>query len=80
MYIYHTWQIVGVLATGCRPYYGPKTVQGGKKRRKIAKINPKSKEKLPKRQVNIWLPSYLLKFLPGVVYIYVCIYIAVVQV
>ena len=33
-----SWQLVAVLM-------GQKTMQSGKKRRKIAKINPKSKEK-----------------------------------
>ena len=45
-------------------------MQSGKKRRKIAKINPKSKEKFAlSARISFWSPSFL-KFFPGMVGIY----------
>ena len=44
MFLCHAWNQVGILATGgCRVVMRLKTMQSAKKRRKSAKINPKSK-------------------------------------
>ena len=55
------WQLVAVDM-------GQKTMQSGKKRRKITKINPKSKEKFAlSERIIFWLPS----FFPGMLSIYI---------
>ena len=41
VYSIHTWKKVGILTTGCRRYGAKKSMQSGKKRRKIAKIKGK---------------------------------------
>ena len=51
---------------------GQKRRKAAKKRRKIAKISPKSKEKFGLTCLIFWLPS-LLKFCPGMIYIYIYI-------
>ena len=69
MYIIHgeksaSWQLVAVVV-------GLKTMQSGKKRRQIAKINPKSKKKFAlSARIFFWFPSFL-KFFPGMIYIYI---------
>ena len=51
---------VGILATGCRCYGAKNGAKWQKKRRKIAKINPKSKEKFAlSARIIFWLPSFL---------------------
>ena len=57
-----SWQLVAVVM-------GIKTMQSGKKRRKIAKINSKSKENFAlSARIIFWLPSFL-KFFPSMVHI-----------
>ena len=67
---------VGILATGCRRY-GVKNDARRQKRRKIAKINTKSKEKFAlSARIIFWLPSFLI-FFSGMVHIYlfiICMY------
>ena len=61
--IIHTWKKVGIL--------GPKTMQSGQKRSKIAKTNnSKSKEKNPRNGRCNFLVAALSKFFPGMMYIY----------
>ena len=66
-----SWQLAAVVM-------GLKTMQRGKKRSRIVKINPKSKEKFTSSPRIFWLQSFL-NFFPGMIHIvyivwYICIH------
>ena len=62
IFTYHTWKKVGILANWLPSLRGSKTTQRDKKRRKIAKISPKSKGKC--------VYFFGLNFFPGMITIY----------
>ena len=64
--MYHSWEKVGILATGCRR----KNVAKRQKRRKIAKI-AKIKGKIRLNGKCPFLVAVVIEFFPGMIYVYI---------